>query len=280
MIESPIPARRWEDRPVDHWRERWGIDTLLAFERVGSTNDVVRQLAEDGAPAGVVAIAEEQTAGRGQAGRRWHAAKGQGLLLSILLRPAPSGDDGYAPGTIPIRVGIAVARAIEAVTGARAWIKWPNDILDDAGRKLAGVLCEGALNASSGGFVVAGIGVNVAQREEDFPPDLRSPAASLLMIAGHPVSRARLAGEIVDEVRSIGDRLAAPLDAAALREFAGRDALAGHPITIDGKEAGIACGLAADGSLLVRTGDAPAVPVRNGTVRVVRQPIVSWKAQP
>ena len=99
-----------------------------------------------------VVIADEQTAGRGRAGSKWHSPDGAGLLMSVLL-PALSGPQPFAP----LIVGIAVARAIEVLAdGFSAQIKWPNDVFLEGG-KVAGILCE-----SAGEWIVTGVGVNLS----------------------------------------------------------------------------------------------------------------------
>ena len=131
------------------WRLR-----LLA--RVGSTQDLVLAAARAGVPEGLCVIADEQVSGRGRAGRRWQAPPGSSLMLSLLWRPPP--DRPVSP--LPLVVGLAVARGIEAAGGPPVQLKWPNDCLI-AGRKVAGVLVES--RAGGDGLVVAvGVGCNVS----------------------------------------------------------------------------------------------------------------------
>lgn len=199
---------------------------------MASTNDVARELASAGAPAGTVVTAAEQSAGRGRQGRAWSAPPGAALLLSVILRDFDA--------LLPLRAAVAVA---ECVDGA---IKWPNDVLLD-GRKLAGILAEAR---PAEGWAVLGIGVNVAVRVADLPPELHATAATL--------------GRAPDDVepfaqgllRALEDVLAAP--APALRErWAARDALCGQTIGWNGGT-GVARGVDATGALLV---DTPAGPV-------------------
>ena len=119
------------------WAEVWGVPFLEIHRRVGSTNDQLMGIAEVKGASFSVVIADEQTAGRGRAGTRWHSPAGSGLLMSVLL-PALSAPDPYAP----LIVGLAVARAVETLAdGVRAQIKWPNDVFIEGG-KVAGILCE------------------------------------------------------------------------------------------------------------------------------------------
>lgn len=259
----------WEGRSREHWRALWGVPVLELYGVAPSTNDIARELAEAGAPEGTAVLADHQTAGRGRGGRPWLTPPGRALLLSIVLRPAvPAGEDA-TPGVLPLLVGLAVARAIGRVARIRAGIKWPNDVVLPGGGKVAGILCEAALGGSARGYVVAGIGINVAQTAADFPPELRGRATSLLIATGREVSRAALAGRVIAEVLRLAAHGARPLDDALLADLRRRDVLRGHAVTVDGRRAGTAQGIAADGSLLVRDGHgSPAVAVRSGTIRL------------
>jgi BirA family biotin operon repressor/biotin-[acetyl-CoA-carboxylase] ligase len=133
------------------------------LRRTDSTNERARELAMRGAPHGTLVTAGEQTAGRGRQGRTWSAPAGKALLCSLLLRDPPR--------LLPLAAGVAVAE----VAGDGALIKWPNDVLID-GRKVAGILAEGRPQQH---WMVLGIGLNVALRREDFPPELRELAGTL-----------------------------------------------------------------------------------------------------
>jgi BirA family transcriptional regulator, biotin operon repressor / biotin---[acetyl-CoA-carboxylase] ligase len=135
----------------------------LHLRRTDSTNTRARELAERGAPHGTLVTAAEQTAGRGRQGRTWTAPAGRALLCSLLVRE---------PGRLlPLAVGVAVAETV----GPRALLKWPNDVLID-GRKVAGILVEGRPQER---WAVVGIGINVAIRGSDFPPELRGRATTM-----------------------------------------------------------------------------------------------------
>jgi BirA family biotin operon repressor/biotin-[acetyl-CoA-carboxylase] ligase len=153
------------------------IFTIHRFETCSSTNDVVRELALEGAPEGTAVVAAGQTAGRGTKGRAWHSPAGRGLYLSILLRPA-SADLSL----LPLAAGLAVRAAIRDACGLDVRLRWPNDIIVD-GRKLGGILCESRVREGRPDFVVLGLGLNVNQDAADFPEDLRASAASLKIAA-------------------------------------------------------------------------------------------------
>jgi BirA family transcriptional regulator, biotin operon repressor / biotin---[acetyl-CoA-carboxylase] ligase len=282
VTHDASPAALWQGRSVARWLEQWRIPELRVYDRVGSTNDVARERAAGGAHAGTVVLAELQTAGRGRFGRRWEAAPGAALLLSCLLRPRNAGD--AVPGTTPLRVGIAVAAAIESVTGTRVSLKWPNDIVLSGAGKVGGILCE-AVTTGDKWCVVVGIGINV--RQDAWPRELDGSATSLDVASGVATDRARLAGALIDRLRPLFTAPLAPLDDAELDAFRSRDALAGKLVIADEEGAskggsmggtaagrrhcGTGDGIAPDGALLLRT-DRGTVRITTGTVRIVHEP--------
>ncbi len=167
---------------------------LLCFECIDSTNTECKRQAMAGAPDGLVAVAEEQTGGKGRKGRSFQSPKG-GLYLSALLRP----DLSPAEVTdITAWVAVAVCDGIEAACGVRPRIKWTNDLVLN-GKKLCGILTEIALEGESHAldYLVPGIGINVAQTPEDFGPELAETATSLSCELGRPVRRAELAVQVI-----------------------------------------------------------------------------------
>ena len=153
---------------------------IVVLAETTSTNDVVAQMAVDHAE-GLVVIAEKQTTGRGQYGRRWESAAGKGLWLSVLLRPEIALADS---GRITDFLARAIAATITEEIGVPATIKPPNDVYLGK-RKVAGVLVEMRVDASGGYCAIAGLGLNVNQARDDFPPELRETAGSLALAAGH-----------------------------------------------------------------------------------------------
>ncbi len=253
----------WEGEPVGVLAGLWGVPVLEVHDVVGSTNDRVRTLSADGAPAFTTVIAEAQSAGRGRSGARWHDAPGRSLLLSVLL---PRDGDGDVALYLPLLVGLAAGRSAErAATGLDVGVRWPNDVIAK-GRKAGGVLCE----ATRGG-IVAGIGLNVRQRPADFPEEVRSLAISLESASGRAVSRAALAGHLARELRALfgPERRPATLSAPAHRELTARDTLADRPVETVQEGRGIARGIAPDGSLVLERPDGSRVRVVAGSVRTV-----------
>jgi BirA family biotin operon repressor/biotin-[acetyl-CoA-carboxylase] ligase len=215
------------------------------LRRTGSTNERARELAARGAPHGTIVTAGEQTAGRGRQGRTWSAPAGKALLCSLLLRDPPR--------LLPLAAGVAVAE----VAGDGALIKWPNDILIE-GRKVAGILVEGRPQQR---WAVLGIGLNVALRPEDFPPELREQAGTL--------------GLDDEAIEPTLERLLAALElwlaaseSEVLEAVRARDALLERPVRWAGG-AGRGAGIDGDGRLVVATQDGH-VSLEAGEVHLER----------
>jgi len=210
---------------------------------LASTQDRARALAAAGSRPAVV-VADHQTAGQGTRGRSWDAPARTSLLASWLFRPAPA-----EPALFALLAGVAVARALARLGMNGASLKWPNDV--EAGhKKVAGALAH-ATTDGEGGSLVLGIGVNVHQRLDDFPPQLRETATSLAL-AGHTVDRLSL---LVDLTREL-DRVAMPAERkAALDEWRERSTVLGREVEVtrEGRPVvrGIARDIADDGALLV-----------------------------
>ncbi len=153
---------------------------------VGSTNTRLKAMAAAGAPAGTALLALEQTAGRGTHGRSFQSPRGEGLYLSVLLRPRAAVEDLL---TLTGWAAVAVREAVEAASGAPAEIKWLNDIWLD-GRKLVGILTELAPLDGRGGadWAVIGMGVNLTQSADTFRAQGLEDIAVSLAQAGYPVN--------------------------------------------------------------------------------------------
>ncbi|MGB6973432.1 MAG: biotin--[acetyl-CoA-carboxylase] ligase [Terracidiphilus sp.] len=166
-------------------------DTLFAgklhfLPSTGSTNTDAMHAAHAGASHGSFYFADEQTAGRGRGDHAWQSNAGQGLYLSILLRPAlPL---ARLP-LLPLAAGLAAVYAIHQSSGLVADLRWPNDLLIGP-KKAGGILIESKTESGLIAYAVAGIGINVHQHA--FPSDLATPATSLDLAAGRPVSRQSL----------------------------------------------------------------------------------------
>jgi BirA family biotin operon repressor/biotin-[acetyl-CoA-carboxylase] ligase len=156
------------------------------FSSCPSTNDLAKRLAREGSAEGTVVVAEEQTEGRGTKGRSWHSPPGRGLYASIILRPRRSD-----LSLLPQAAGIACVEAVGEATGLETALAWPNDIVWE-GRKLGGILCETDFLGNAVSHAILGVGLNINQKKEDFPPSLQATATSLRLILGREVDRSAL----------------------------------------------------------------------------------------
>jgi BirA family biotin operon repressor/biotin-[acetyl-CoA-carboxylase] ligase len=158
---------------------------IIVLDQIGSTNDAILQAATANSNEGLVLFAEQQTAGRGQRGNRWESPAGKGLWFSILLRPKILINDS---GQLTIWAIETISQVIRTESSLEPAIKLPNDI-QLYGRKVAGVLVEMRAQEKAPHVAVVGIGINVNQSREDFPPELQSRAISLAMALHRPVNR-------------------------------------------------------------------------------------------
>jgi BirA family biotin operon repressor/biotin-[acetyl-CoA-carboxylase] ligase len=156
--------------------------------RYAELSPSTQRLLDEEDAEGTIAVAEEQSEGRGRLGRSWHAPARTSVLVSVLLRPKV--DQARLP-ELSLIAGGAVAEAIAEVTGVDPAIKFPTDVLI-GGRKVAGILAE-----ASDGRVVLGIGVNANQTEEQLPPETQLPPTSLRVETGDLVDRAQLLATIL-----------------------------------------------------------------------------------
>ncbi len=162
---------------------------IIVLEQTSSTNDAILQVATANSNQGLVLFAEHQTAGRGQRGNRWESAAGKGLWFSILLRPGIQIDES---GSLTIWAIETISDLIRIEFSLEPAIKLPNDV-QLSGRKVAGVLVEMRAQEKAPHLAVVGIGINVNQSMEDFPPELQNRAISLAMALHRPVDRRQFA---------------------------------------------------------------------------------------
>jgi BirA family biotin operon repressor/biotin-[acetyl-CoA-carboxylase] ligase len=218
------------------------------LRRVDSTSDRARELALAGAVHGTLVTAREQSSGRGRQGRRWSAPPGSALLMSLVLRSPPP--------LLPLIAALAVCD----VAGGQAQIKWPNDIVFVRGEhlvKLAGILAEGRPQE---GWAVLGIGVNVAVRIEDLPPQLHDTAATLGLTPG----------DVEPMLQRLLDALSRRLaqdDEATLAAWRERDALHGREVAWSAGR-GRAQGIDGAGRLVVSLSDGGRVSLEAGEVHL------------
>jgi BirA family biotin operon repressor/biotin-[acetyl-CoA-carboxylase] ligase len=248
-------------------------DTIFAgklhFSPVtGSTNDDAMDAARGGAQHGSVYVADEQWAGRGRGDHAWRSAAGEGLYVSVLLRPRIP---AVLLPLLPLAAGLAASDAIHAVAGLTVDLRWPNDLLVGP-RKAGGILVETHTKASKVAFAIVGIGINVHQ--SSFLPDLATQATSLDLEAKYRVSRQDL---LVTLLKSLERETRELLDPAAGETIPARVEQAstwvrGRQVEVHGPQActGVTDGLDKHGFLRVHTGDG-LVTVQTGGIRAVER---------
>lgn len=247
-----------------------GLD-LRVYRSISSTNTVLKQLAEDGAGEGLVLLAEEQTAGRGRMGRSFYSPSRSGLYMSILLRPGQS-----AAQALPLTAcaAVAVAEAVEELTGIPAGIKWVNDVYAGE-RKICGILTEGSMDAGTGAlrYAVVGIGVNLFSPDGGFPEELKSIAGALYAEAPAQDLRCRLAASVLDRLL---DYYALFPETPFYRGYRERSFLLGRQVSIlspgQAPVPADVLDVAPDFSLVVRLGDGSVRSLSSGEVSIRPQP--------
>ena len=280
-MEDPLPSPDTGERLspeliVAGLRTRFVGQTVYYWPAIGSTNDELKRLAEEGAPEGALAVADEHRAGRGRLDRVWIAPSGSSLLTSLLFRPTflePSQGQ-----QLTMICSLAAADAVTEVTGLQPALKWPNDLLLD-GKKLAGVLTElgfaqgfPAGQEATVAWAIVGVGLNV---NLDFTsvairrarPALVDSATSLAMVLGRKISRLRLLQSYLNHVELRYDALHAGRNPH--QEWASRLVTLGQTVSVnalDGVYQGFAEAVDEAGALLLRQLDGRVKRVLTGDV--------------
>lgn len=243
---------------------KWDI---RVYPSISSTNTVLKEMAENGAPEGTILVACEQTAGRGRMGRTFYSPAGAGVYLSLLLRPAFSPSKSLY---ITTAAAVAVAEAIETVAGRETKIKWVNDVYID-GRKVCGILTEASFDAESGrlAYAVAGVGINMRPPGEGCPEELRPLMTSVFENGGYDgEKRARIVAEFISRFWNFYGRLA---EKPFLRGYRRRSLLDGEAVDVirgGARVPAIALGIDDECRLRVRYGDGREEYLQSGEVSV------------
>ena len=251
---------------ISRLHSRWMGRNCIFLETVDSTNNYLKRAAEDGAVNGTLAVAEEQTGGKGRRGRSWETPKGTNIAMTILLRPEIRPEHA---SRLTLLMAMAVVRGIQKETGLQAGIKWANDVVVD-GHKVCGILTEMNTEVDYINYVVIGTGINVNQTE--FPEEIREIAGSLKLSAGHPVARAGLIASIMEELEDLYEVFLKTEDLSALKDEYNRNCVTcGHEIRVlePGHEyTGTTDGINDLGELVVKKADGETVCVYAGEVSV------------
>jgi len=235
------------------------------FPVIDSTNAEAQRAAAAGAAAGSVFVADEQTAGRGRGGHSWHSASGDGLYVSVLLRPQMAMTSALK---ISLAVGLAAQEAMAAACGVEADIRWPNDLML-GGKKCGGILVETAAESERLRHVVIGVGINV--NHAGFDEELSATATSLRMETGAEMDREALLIALLRALEREMKELSAGGD--VLRRFTAKSTWArGKRVTVEdaGGYTGTTNGLDESGFLRVSMRDGTERLVLSGGVREVK----------
>jgi len=234
------------------------------YETVGSTNDEVKMLAEQGAPEGTVVIAGQQSSGKGRRGRAWSSPAGQNIYMSFLLRPQfePS-----SASMLTLVAALAVREALEK-QGLSPSIKWPNDIIL-SGKKVCGILTEMSTQMSWINYIVTGIGINVWQT--DFPEDIRAVATSAVLEKKADYRRGQIAADVLMSFEKYFRQFEKTCDLSLLkaeydRHLANKDKEI-RMTDMKGTRQGIARGIDAQGCLIAEI-DGRTEHIMSGEVSV------------
>lgn len=239
--------------------------TIHHFTSLGSTNEQLKQMS--GAPEFTCVVADEQTAGRGRYARQWHSAPGEGLYLSVLLRPPSSANLPL----LSLMAAVAVAETLLARGVAGVDIKWPNDVLVNE-RKLCGILAEVASAGREARRVILGIGVNLNQ--QSFPAELSASAISLRLEMGQPVAVDQFRDQLLGQLARWYELWQRDPQAITIRwqELSGY--AQGQAVVIalaDEQLVGVTAGLTESGALRLRTADGAVRTILAGEVTRLRK---------
>jgi BirA family biotin operon repressor/biotin-[acetyl-CoA-carboxylase] ligase len=242
--------------------------SVTVRDSMPSTNTYLKGQAGHGAPEGAVIVAREQTGGRGRQGRSFFSPSGTGVYFSLLLRPKLKAEEATL---VTSAAAVAVSEALEAVAGVQTQIKWVNDVYI-AGKKVCGILTEGAFDMESGGmdYIVLGIGINLTPPEGGFPEDIRQRAASVFGVSGTPAGmKSRIIAEVLRRFMRYYDKLA---DKEYLARYRDRLFILGMEVSvINGEETWHARAVSLDDDfrLLVRYDSGETAALSSGEVRVI-----------
>ncbi len=241
---------------------------LKVFDEINSTNTAAKELASGGAPHGTAVVADTQTMGRGRLGRTFVSPAGTGIYLSVILHPDLELE---ATSMMTIAASVAVAEAIEELTGVPVQIKWVNDIYL-GGKKICGILTEASLGLEmkSLDYAVIGIGVNVRSVRGEFDSELIQTATSIEDETGLVIDRNALCAAILDRLEVYTDDLR---DRSFLKGYRRRELLTGNDITaMVGSQpfTGKATGIDGNGNLIVELPDGSVKHLGSGEANLCR----------
>lgn len=235
-------------------------------KEVSSTNDWARQMAEEGAPEGTLALADAQTAGRGRRGRQWSSPDGENVYMSLILRPRIRPENA---AQLTLVMGLSAAQGIREALELPVQIKWPNDLVIE-GKKICGILTEMSAGQEGIRFVIIGIGINV--NNAGFPEELRERATSLKLEKGVDIEKKKIMDVVITAFSRNYDEFVKTEDLSGLVEeynqiLANKDR---QVKVLDPKAPfeGVARGINTSGELLVERDNGKVTAVYAGEVSI------------
>jgi len=224
---------------------------IYRYKSVSSTNDLAKVLANEGKPEGTIILAEEQKQGRGKWNRHWISPGGEGIWMSMILKPRLSSSE---LALMTLMTAVAIVKALRNYLGLKAKIKWPNDILV-RGKKIAGILTEMKEEKYKVKFVIIGIGLNTHLDLNKLPRGLKGCVTSVKQEFSHRFSREKLMGEIIKEISHYYSLFKKGGFSIIREEWKSYSSILGRQIEtkhLGKKVFGQAIGLSETGSLLLR----------------------------
>ena len=252
-------------------RKDYYSNDVLVYKTIDSTNTEAKKLAVAGASHGTVVLSEEQTEGRGRRGRSFFSPNGNGIYMSLILRPNLNVQDSVL---ITTAASVAVSRAIKKVTNLDTQIKWVNDLYMN-GKKICGILTEAVTDCDTGCIdsIILGIGINFSLKSNRIPEELKHTIGSLYETKPDHLTRNQLCAEIITQVLDLCQQLS---DRTFLEEYKTKSLVIGQHILILGntiQESGIAIDINSSGGLIVQMDSGEIRTLNSGeiTIRTIKQ---------
>ena len=260
------PDKITAEEVASRLKTTWAGRNIAFLERVDSTNNYAKKIAEDGAPSGTLVITEDQYGGRGRRGRTWVNPPGSSIAMTLVVRPELAPNHA---SMMTLVMGIAIAKACKKTAGVETKIKWPNDVIVD-GKKICGILTEMSADPDRIHYVVIGAGINV--NIQSFSEEIKEVATSLQMVTGKRLHRADLISSCMEEFEKCYEKFIQTEDLSLLLEeyhnlLVNKDQ---KVCVLDpgGEYTGTALGIDKNGELIVRKDNGEVTLVYAGEVSV------------
>lgn len=242
-----------------------GKKSIYYYDSISSTNDRAYELAEEGEPEGTLVISETQTSGKGRIGRKWISPKGDGIYMSLILRPDVETDE--IP-TITLITALAVIKAISKTCDIKAGIKWPNDVYV-AGKKICGILTEIKAQPDLVDFLILGVGINVNTSSAKLPPE----GTSLKLECDHHIERKELVRVFLMEFESFYGKFSKDGFKSLLKECKELSLVLGKNVKVDEHNRllkGKAVDIDEKGALIIESDNGTLQRIFSGDVKMCR----------